>query len=300
MMTDTRYTRTVHVLQEIMEERAAQDRQWGEQNHPLHSPEDPQGLYLLGRTYHVLEQAAKQRFTAGERSGALILLEEVFEALSARSLVDARTELVQVAAVAVMIVESIDRARRSGRTAADKRGAVRPCDVLASPLVTGEGTRTLPAGDSDSDHPHTWGGYSADMVIEDDVPGWPDPRVPGCPHPLTHNAGCGCPSEIPTCGADGCTTEYCPGGKTCTVQTAAHSRDGAPTIEGPFGPLKILPHLYNGAGRLHGICRCGEDRDAPVHTTGEAGRPDCGECPGGYGSGACDFTCETNGDKADA
>lgn len=259
---------TVGVLQEILQERAAQDRTWGEQNHPLHSPLDPDGIHHLGRPYAHLETEAKRRFEAGERSGALILLEEVFEALAAKDLVSARTELVQVAAVAVMIVEGIDRARATGRTAADRKGNVRPCDTVASSLVTGDGTRQRPVGPGDDDHPRVWGAGLGVPVVADaddfrqDGDRFLDPEISGCPHPLTHNAGCGCPSEIPTCGADGCTPEYCPGGAFCAVSPP---RGQSEWTSGPGRADLVTTHPYNGAGRLHGICRCGEGYDAPVH-----------------------------------
>lgn len=238
---------TVGVLAEVLAERAAQDRTWGEQNHPLHSPEDPTGIYLLGRSFSAMEKLAKARFANGERSGALILFEEVMEALAARNLVDARAELVQVAAVAVMMVEGIDRARRTGKTAADRRGNVRPCDTVASPLVTGDGERVHPVGKADSDHPR---GFRADTVFVDDMtPADVDPTV-----------------SAPVCGAAGCTTDYCPGGPFCSVLPAG---DGSGWTTGPLPVdddyVPIPPHRYGGEGRLHGICRCGEGRDSTVH-----------------------------------
>ena len=172
-MTETRYSRTVAVLTEVMEERAAQDLTWGEQNHPLHDPISPDGVVLMGRSYAALELMMKARF-AEHRSGAVILLEEVFEALAAKDLVHARTELVQVAAVAVMLVEGIDRARATGQTAADRRGNIRPCNTVASPLVTGEGTRQHPVGKADDDHPRGWGAKQTDAV----GPSWAGYRHP--------------------------------------------------------------------------------------------------------------------------
>lgn len=264
--TRDRYRATVNVLTEVMEERAAQDRTWGEQNHPLHSTEDPWGLYLLGRTYSTLEQMAKQRFAGGERSGALILLEEVFEALAAKDLVSARNEMVQVAAVAVMIVESIDRARRNGSTAADRKGNVRPCDVIASPLVTGAAdAKTFPTVQADSDHPRGWDGSQVRHAEIDTVPDIDafdpigpcviEPADPDCDAGVCdHTSYSACLVEIPTCGADGCTDAYCPGGSACRVHGAAHPRADL-----------VTTHPYNGAGRLHGICRCGEGPDHPVH-----------------------------------
>jgi hypothetical protein len=93
----------------VAEERQRQDDRWGEQNHPVHDHSDPTGIYFLGRTYDWFEAEAKHRFSRGERSWALIQLEEVFEALSARTPEQAREEFIQVAAVAVAAVEAIDR-----------------------------------------------------------------------------------------------------------------------------------------------------------------------------------------------
>jgi hypothetical protein len=72
---------TLNVLAEVSEERGNQDRRWGQQNHPRH------------------------RFNS-------ILCEEYLEAV--REINDdnqkqARAELIQVAAVAVAMVEAMDR-----------------------------------------------------------------------------------------------------------------------------------------------------------------------------------------------
>lgn len=111
---------TDRVLQEVLAERVRQDERWGEQNHPVHDPEDPAGVFLLGRSYAALEQEAKARFAAGRRSWALVELEEVFEALAAKTPAEARAEFIQVAAVAVAAVESIDR--KTKKEASDDAG----------------------------------------------------------------------------------------------------------------------------------------------------------------------------------
>lgn len=98
------------VLQEVLAERVRQDERWGEQNHPVHDPLSPTGVYLLGRSYAALEQVMKARFELFPPSWAVIQLEEVFEALAAKTPAEARSEFIQVAAVAVAAVESIDRA----------------------------------------------------------------------------------------------------------------------------------------------------------------------------------------------
>ena len=104
-----RWDRTNNILAEVMEETERQFEKWGEQNHPQTSPEDPTGIYLLGRTFGAFEQIAKAHFARGERSWGLIELEEVFEWLAAKTPEDRRAELIQVAAVAVSAIASMDR-----------------------------------------------------------------------------------------------------------------------------------------------------------------------------------------------
>lgn len=74
-------TSTLNVLAEVSEERGNQERTWGVQNH------DPDKWYRI----------------LGEEFG------EVAHALNEGDLVNYREELIQVAAVAVAMVESIDR-----------------------------------------------------------------------------------------------------------------------------------------------------------------------------------------------
>lgn len=104
---------TDRVLSEVLAERLRQDIRWGQQDHPMHDATDPDGVTLLGRSYAGLERACKDRFRDVPPSWAVILLEEVFEVMTARTFKDTRAELVQVAAVAVAAVESMDRNRVS-------------------------------------------------------------------------------------------------------------------------------------------------------------------------------------------
>lgn len=105
------------VLAEITAERTRQDEKWGEQNHPDGTGDD---VRLLGDidlpTYGTLAYRAKALVDSlaakGRSQYAPILLEEVFEALSALSEDELRTELVQVAAVCVQWVQAIDRRAR--------------------------------------------------------------------------------------------------------------------------------------------------------------------------------------------
>jgi len=100
------------VLDEVAAERARQDAQWGEQNHPDGSgPRVAHGSgidYMENHAKHarrVCQGAAKD----GTLTWRHILLEEIFEALAEEDSAALRTELVQVAAVAVAWAEAIDR-----------------------------------------------------------------------------------------------------------------------------------------------------------------------------------------------
>ncbi len=96
------------VLAEVAEERARQDAKWGQQDHPMGGAED-----IRGWTWQELGEGLEMQARAGlarAPSFASILAEEVGEALQV--LDDAarlRAELVQVAAVAVQMVEVLDR-----------------------------------------------------------------------------------------------------------------------------------------------------------------------------------------------
>lgn len=105
------------VLEEVSRERERQDGKWGEQNHP--------DLYLGDRSYSYYQDAADywklknaERVAAENAKGVPsdrnaawdgVLLEEVFEALAESDPAKRRAELVQVAAVAVNMIEAIDR-----------------------------------------------------------------------------------------------------------------------------------------------------------------------------------------------
>lgn len=102
---------SILVAQEVVAERLAQDRRWGEQNHPSAG---------RGRVFDcgiaAYADSWKQENAAREAGGCLawdgILLEEVFEALAEGDPKLLRKELIQVAAVAVAWVECLDRRDR--------------------------------------------------------------------------------------------------------------------------------------------------------------------------------------------
>ena len=100
------------ILEEIQAERLRQDERWGEQNHPMvHFDE----FSLVGDyvTYAAGERHyCDARFKEGTGSWELILNEEVAEAYEQVALGNAlelRKELIQVAAVAVAMIECLDR-----------------------------------------------------------------------------------------------------------------------------------------------------------------------------------------------
>lgn len=101
---------TRRVVADVQIERAAQDEKWGEQNHP-----DGTGPHaeLLGvdfaRWADELRRVCQAAAADGTVTWAHILTEEVAEAFACDDPARLRTELVQVAAVAVAWIEAIDR-----------------------------------------------------------------------------------------------------------------------------------------------------------------------------------------------
>lgn len=96
---------TDRVLSQVLAERVAQDAKWGEQNHA-----DGTGA----EHYVAMADEAREdvELFVAQHSGpewALVLLEEVYEALAEHDPAKLRAELLQVAAVAVAWAEAIDR-----------------------------------------------------------------------------------------------------------------------------------------------------------------------------------------------
>ena len=88
---------TEWTLGEVRCERIRQDRKWGPQNHP--DGTGPQWATLL----------AEARAACNNDNWAHILREEFYEALVETEPEKIKTELIQVAAVAVAWAEAIDR-----------------------------------------------------------------------------------------------------------------------------------------------------------------------------------------------
>ena len=100
------------VLALVAEERARQLEKWGPQSHP---DLDPDQSIVLG--YRDLEASVKvvndAKAQAGLATWDTILLEEVFEALTAGTVAERIKELTEVAAVAVAWIEDLQS--REGR-----------------------------------------------------------------------------------------------------------------------------------------------------------------------------------------
>lgn len=107
---------TLELIKEIIAERTRQDYLWGEQNHPILDQA------LIGRKpsrmceeYEIpSESRAKMMYNISvqEKNTTYmhILIEEVSEAASCGSnITELRKELIQVAAVAIAMIESLDR-----------------------------------------------------------------------------------------------------------------------------------------------------------------------------------------------
>ena len=105
-----------NIFDEITAERQKQETKWGRQDHPILDPD------LIGRSpdrmceeYEIpTEGRAKQQTDVmalrGTQTYMHILVEEVSEAASCDSNVEAlRKELIQIASVAVAMIESLDR-----------------------------------------------------------------------------------------------------------------------------------------------------------------------------------------------
>ncbi|WP_432932900.1 hypothetical protein ACQPZZ_16245 [Microbispora sp. CA-135349] len=122
------------VLSDVAAERVAQDAMWGLQEHPDGT----------GPAYAPEADLAKQAVTDAAAEGLLtwrhILYEEVLEAFAEDDTDRLRTELIQVAAVAVKWVQDFDRRRSCGGP------QMSPAEKVTSPWPdTAEpGTRATP------------------------------------------------------------------------------------------------------------------------------------------------------------
>ena len=108
----------------VLMERERQETKWGEQNHPIVSLDAQRGyvmpeveaVRLLLPSAAMARENCEREHGAGRGTYTHILVEEVAEMVEAAAIHggasdETRAEAVQVAAVALAIVERIDRAR---------------------------------------------------------------------------------------------------------------------------------------------------------------------------------------------
>lgn len=255
---------TVDVLHEVLAERYEQDQRWGQQDHPVHHSGDPRGLIALaGSPYLVRETHLKRLSAAGHRSWAVILLEEVMEALAAPDARSQREEFLQVAAVAVAAVEALDRAEAQRHRPGCMQGQYHAGECWPESYVL-DALKAFRRGVEAA--PPTFLAPVARSCLDD--------LVKSAENPLAGMQSASVPSPDGTsfvvplvpgmCGQEGCGPEYCPGGKQCRREALSEVR-------------QIARHVYAGEGRLHGICRCGNGRDDLIHQ--------CHTCDHPYHSG---------------
>ena len=102
-------------VREIMRERERQDEKWGEQNHPMRGLGD-NNIIKRGTILYPDDSTLKNTLSTfryrneTKKAGWFdILQEEVYEAFLETDPAKQREEMIQVAAVAVQIIECLDR-----------------------------------------------------------------------------------------------------------------------------------------------------------------------------------------------
>lgn len=91
----------------IEAEREKQDAKWGEQNHLMGT-----GSYFFQAQADAYKKLYDKETAVGGNTWSTILLEEVYEALSEGHPFKLEAELIQVAAVAVAMIECLRRHRK--------------------------------------------------------------------------------------------------------------------------------------------------------------------------------------------
>jgi hypothetical protein len=98
------------IFAEINKERERQNEKWGEQNHlMLNVPFTTAGMRQQEKIYKQLNNSARDVSWFG------ILMEEVYESFAETDPARQREEMIQVAAVAVQIIECLDRHMEEGK-----------------------------------------------------------------------------------------------------------------------------------------------------------------------------------------
>lgn len=98
---------TSEILKEVMAERLRQEAKWGEHTHEIFT--NPDAEMERARHDFAATQCKILSDSVEELGWDLILLEEVYEAFAEEDYAKMRAELIQVAAVAISIVEDFDR-----------------------------------------------------------------------------------------------------------------------------------------------------------------------------------------------
>ncbi len=96
------------LLVEVAAERLRQDEKWGKQSHDIFTVDEEHVESERLRHTFAMDQCKALYDQVEEPGWDLILFEEVYEAFSATDPQEIRTELIQVAAVALAIVEDLD------------------------------------------------------------------------------------------------------------------------------------------------------------------------------------------------
>jgi FtsZ-binding cell division protein ZapB len=102
----------IREVQEVIDERNAQEAKWGEQNHPLLGAWlDDRPAQRAAEEHEIPGEArakalCRMAASRGELTWAHILVEEVAEFVAARTAQERCEELIQVAAVAIAAVQS--------------------------------------------------------------------------------------------------------------------------------------------------------------------------------------------------
>lgn len=98
------------IFEEIQTERVRQEEKWGEQDWKLvnHQIKDKEAYYKIP-TEEKAKEVCDGRMSDGNASWADIILEEFCEVVYAKDKEEMRKELVQMIAVSVAALESLDR-----------------------------------------------------------------------------------------------------------------------------------------------------------------------------------------------
>lgn len=163
MTHSARDLHTARVLEAVMAERQAQYEKWGEQNHPTLS------LIQSHERFAILTNAQKRGNAERVKNGTLdwwsILSEEVFEAFAEADPAARRAELIQVAAVAVAMIEHIDRESASAPPMTETH--VQPKELVLGDVIerleSEPVEKRLKLGFGE---PHSYRGYYEQLAFE--------------------------------------------------------------------------------------------------------------------------------------